>query len=158
MSLVEKSNSDNLYSKPECHVVSKAFQISKNTAPVDILFFKFRWRDPPASYIEVSYCDLLWSQTELHLVSFFHQCVLDGSKIAISNNLPVVEKEADWTKVWGKSGIFAGFRQSYNFCFLPTRRCQEMSKPKAVSKKNVICTRGLLGRCRRHSFGKPSRP
>jgi hypothetical protein len=31
--LVENSNLDNLYSKPECHVVSKAFSMSKNTAP-----------------------------------------------------------------------------------------------------------------------------
>jgi hypothetical protein len=29
--LVENSNLDNLYSKPECHVVSKAFSMSKNT-------------------------------------------------------------------------------------------------------------------------------
>jgi hypothetical protein len=27
----------NLYSKPRCHVVSKAFSISKNTAAVDII-------------------------------------------------------------------------------------------------------------------------
>jgi hypothetical protein len=30
MRLVENSNSDNLYRRPECHVVSKAFSISKN--------------------------------------------------------------------------------------------------------------------------------
>jgi hypothetical protein len=35
-------NFDILYSKPECHVVSKAFSISKNTAAVDILLLKFR--------------------------------------------------------------------------------------------------------------------
>jgi hypothetical protein len=61
MRLVESStsNSDNLYSKPECHVVS----IYKNTrtAAVDLLLLKFRVTDPPASYIEVSYCDLLES-------------------------------------------------------------------------------------------------
>jgi hypothetical protein len=32
---VENSNFDILYSKPECHVVSKAFSMSKNTAVVD---------------------------------------------------------------------------------------------------------------------------
>jgi hypothetical protein len=32
----------NLYSKPECHVVSKTFPMSKNTAAVDILFLKLR--------------------------------------------------------------------------------------------------------------------
>jgi hypothetical protein len=34
--LVENSNLDNLYSKPECHVLSNAFSMSKNTAAVDI--------------------------------------------------------------------------------------------------------------------------
>jgi hypothetical protein len=40
--LVEKCIFDNLYSKPGCYVVSKAFSISKNTAVVDILLLKFR--------------------------------------------------------------------------------------------------------------------
>jgi hypothetical protein len=40
--LVKNSNLDNLYNKPECRVVSKAFLISKNTAAVDILLFKLR--------------------------------------------------------------------------------------------------------------------
>jgi len=35
--LDEKCNLDSLYSKPGCHVVSKAFSISKKTAAVDIL-------------------------------------------------------------------------------------------------------------------------
>jgi hypothetical protein len=35
-------NSDSLYSRPGCHVVSKAFSMSKNTAAVDILILKFR--------------------------------------------------------------------------------------------------------------------
>jgi hypothetical protein len=34
--LVEKSNLDNLYIKPGCLVLSKAFSIYKNTAGVDI--------------------------------------------------------------------------------------------------------------------------
>jgi hypothetical protein len=42
MKLVENCNLDNLWSKPGCHVVSKAFSISKNTAAVDILLFKCR--------------------------------------------------------------------------------------------------------------------
>jgi hypothetical protein len=40
--LVENSNLDNLYSNAECHVVSKAFSISKNTAAVDMLLLKLR--------------------------------------------------------------------------------------------------------------------
>jgi hypothetical protein len=35
-----KCNLDNLYSKPGCHVVSKAFSLSKNTAAVDMLKFR----------------------------------------------------------------------------------------------------------------------
>jgi hypothetical protein len=35
--LTEKFNFDNLYSKPVCNVVSKAFSISKNTAAVNML-------------------------------------------------------------------------------------------------------------------------
>jgi hypothetical protein len=42
MSLAKNSNSENLYSKPECHVVLKAFSISKNTAAINILLLKFR--------------------------------------------------------------------------------------------------------------------
>jgi hypothetical protein len=40
--LVQNSNLDNLYSKLECHVVSKAFSMSKNTAAVEILLLKLR--------------------------------------------------------------------------------------------------------------------
>jgi hypothetical protein len=40
--LVENYNSDSLYSRPWCHVVSKAFTMSKNIAAVDILLLKFR--------------------------------------------------------------------------------------------------------------------
>jgi hypothetical protein len=37
MKLAENCNFDNFYSKPGCHVVSKAFSMSENTAAVDIL-------------------------------------------------------------------------------------------------------------------------
>jgi uncharacterized Zn-finger protein len=40
--LVENSDYDDLYSSPQCHVVSKAFSMSKNTAAIDILLLKFR--------------------------------------------------------------------------------------------------------------------
>jgi hypothetical protein len=40
--LAENVNSNSLYSRPGCHVVSKAFWISKNTATVDILLLKLR--------------------------------------------------------------------------------------------------------------------
>jgi hypothetical protein len=34
---MENCNVDNLYSKPRCHVVSKDFSKSKNTAAIDML-------------------------------------------------------------------------------------------------------------------------
>jgi hypothetical protein len=40
--LVENCNSDSLYSRSGCHVVSKAFWMSQNTAAVYILLLKFR--------------------------------------------------------------------------------------------------------------------
>jgi hypothetical protein len=40
--LVENSNLDKIHSKPECHMLSKAFSISKNTAAVDIALLKLR--------------------------------------------------------------------------------------------------------------------
>jgi hypothetical protein len=42
INFTENSILANLYSKPVCHVVSKAFSISKNTAAVDILLLKLR--------------------------------------------------------------------------------------------------------------------
>jgi hypothetical protein len=60
--LVENSNLDNLYSKPDCHAVSKAFLTSKNTAAIDILLLKLRARCPLSSYIAVSCCDVHGSQ------------------------------------------------------------------------------------------------
>jgi hypothetical protein len=39
--LAENCNWDNLY-KPRCHVVSKAFPLSKNTAVIDTLLLKFK--------------------------------------------------------------------------------------------------------------------
>jgi hypothetical protein len=41
--LIDNFSLDNLYSKPRCHVVSKAFSISKNTAAVDMLLLKYKF-------------------------------------------------------------------------------------------------------------------
>jgi hypothetical protein len=42
MKLVENSNLDNLYRKPECNVLPKALSMSKNTTVVDILLLRLR--------------------------------------------------------------------------------------------------------------------
>jgi hypothetical protein len=38
----EADTSDNLYSRPDCHVVSENFSISKNTTAVDVFKLKFK--------------------------------------------------------------------------------------------------------------------
>jgi hypothetical protein len=40
--LLENLNYNNLFSKPNCHVVPKAFSISKNIEAVDMLLLKFK--------------------------------------------------------------------------------------------------------------------
>jgi hypothetical protein len=55
-------NSDNLYSKPEYHVVSKTFLISKNTAAANMLLqFRVMW-----STSLVHWSVILWSAWKLN--------------------------------------------------------------------------------------------
>jgi hypothetical protein len=42
MTLAEKFHLSSLYSKPGCHLVSKAFSVSNNTAAVNKLLMKFK--------------------------------------------------------------------------------------------------------------------
>jgi hypothetical protein len=56
MRIVRNSNSDHVYSKPECHAVSKTFSISKNTVAINTLLkFSVMWS---ASLIQWSV--ILW--------------------------------------------------------------------------------------------------
>jgi hypothetical protein len=79
MRLIENCNSDSLYtrSRPGCHVVSKAFSMSKNIAAVDICYLNSERRDPLASHLGVSCCDAHGNQTDLRLASFFPKCVYE---------------------------------------------------------------------------------
>jgi hypothetical protein len=120
---VKNSNSDNLYSRPECHVGSKDFSISKNIAAVGIYCWNLGC-DPPASYTEVSYCELLEGRTDLQLVSFFPQCVF-GLFLKSASNI-VMDMRLIGRKFWA----IARCQQSYDFCLLPSRR--EVPKQKAV--------------------------
>jgi hypothetical protein len=65
--LVENSNSDNLYSRPECHVVSKTFSIPKKTAGVYILLLQFRvaW-----STSLIHWSAVLWSAPKPNRLAF----------------------------------------------------------------------------------------
>jgi hypothetical protein len=57
MSLFENCNSYNLYGRPECRILSKAFPISKNTVAVHRYCRHLGWRDPLALHIEVFHCE-----------------------------------------------------------------------------------------------------
>jgi hypothetical protein len=73
--LIENANLDNLYSKPGCHVVSKAFSISKNTAAVDILLLKLSvtW-SVSLIHCSVVCCDVHGNQTGIQYAGLFPQC------------------------------------------------------------------------------------
>jgi hypothetical protein len=92
MRLVEKANSDNLWSRPECHVLWKAFSVYRNTAAVDMLLLKFRvmWS---ASLIHWSV--VLWSARKPNWLAFSKflssMCFLIVLKINFSDSLPVVD-------------------------------------------------------------------
>jgi hypothetical protein len=91
--LVECSNFDNIYSKPECNVVSKAFSMSKNTAAVDILLLKLRvtWS------VSLIHCSVVllrarkrnWLTLSRLLSSMCFRTIF---RKAFSNNLPVGDR------------------------------------------------------------------
>jgi hypothetical protein len=156
MRLVENFNSNNLYSRPECHVVSKAFLISKNTAAVDILFFKFRgtWS---ARLIHLNI--VLWSARKPQWPAYnkflSSVCCWIVLKISFSNSLPAVDKRLIWRKFWRNMGSLLGLGRVMILASIqgagtwPSRR--------QWLNKCIKCTKGLLGRWRRHSFGMPSK-
>jgi hypothetical protein len=67
------------------------------------------WHYSPASYTEVLYCDLLKSQTDLHLASFFPQCFSIVLKISFSNSLPTVDKRLIGHNFWRNFESLLGF-------------------------------------------------
>jgi hypothetical protein len=92
MTLVENSHSDNLYSRPECHVVSKAFSISKNTATVDILLkFSDMIRQPHT----LKQSAVLWCARKTICLAFStflsSVCLWIVLKIHVSKRLPVAD-------------------------------------------------------------------
>jgi hypothetical protein len=146
MRLLENSKSSNLYSRPECHVVSKAFPISKNTAGVDVLLLKFRFT---WSVSLIHWSVVLWSARKpnwlAHIKFLSSVCFWI---VLFSNSMPVVDTRLIGRKFW--------FRQDYEFSTFegggkwPSRR--------QWLNKCVKCTRYLLGRWRRHPFGMPLKP
>jgi hypothetical protein len=90
--LTEKSNFDNLYSKPVCHVIWKAFSILKNTAAVDMLLkLRVTWSG------SLVHCKvLLWLAWNPDWFAFssplLPMCLWTIFRITFSNSLPVVGK------------------------------------------------------------------
>jgi hypothetical protein len=101
-----------------CHVVSKAFSISKNKAAVDILLLKFKvtWS---ASLI---YCKVvLWRarKPNWHALSkcFSLMCFWTICKITFSNSLPVENNRMIGRKFWGNLGFLPGFGKVTTLAF-----------------------------------------
>jgi hypothetical protein len=113
MKYVEISNFDHSHIRPECHVLSKAFSISMNTA-ADIFLLEFRVTRSPASYIKMSYCDLLETRINLPLVSFLPQFVF-GFFLKLANTIPVLDRRLIEREFWGNLGSLSRFGRAMNF-------------------------------------------
>jgi hypothetical protein len=157
MSLVENSNSDSLYSRPECHILSKAFSRSKTTAAVDILLLKFMvmWSASLIHWSLVLWC--AWKPNWLPFRKFLSSmCFWTVLKITISNSLPVVDKRLLGRNFWRKVLSLPGFGRL--MIYTSFQGAWRWLSRKQWLNKRVKCIRDLLGRCRRHSFGIPSKP
>jgi hypothetical protein len=119
MSLIKlfgNSNLLNLYSKPGCHVVSKVFSISKNTAAVDILLLKLRvtWS------VSLIHCSVVlwrarkpnWHALRRPLSSM---CLWSIFRTMFSISLPVVDKRLIGRKFCGNFGFLPGFGKVITF-------------------------------------------
>jgi hypothetical protein len=94
-----------LHSRPGCHVVSKAFSISKDTPAFDISLLKL-WRDPLETYT-VSL--VLWCATKPHWLAFSKflssMCLWAICRISFSKCLPVVDRTLVVRLVGGNLGF-----------------------------------------------------
>jgi hypothetical protein len=99
-----------IYSRPECHVVSKAFTISMNTVGVDILPLKFivTW-----SVSLMHWREVLWFARKPNWLAFSKFLSSAGLwivlKVSFSKSLPVVVERLIERKVLGQFGSLAGF-------------------------------------------------
>jgi hypothetical protein len=155
--LVENSNLNNLYSKPECHVVSEAFSMTKSTATIDILLLKLRvtWS------VSLIHCSVVlwrarkpnWPALRRSLSSKRFWTIF---RITFSNNLPVVDRRPIGSKFWRNLGSLSGFGNVMTFASF--QGFGKWDSRRQWLNKCVKFTNDLLGRCLRHSFGKPSIP
>jgi hypothetical protein len=116
--------------------------------PSTFCCWNLEWLDPTALYIEVSYCDLLESQTDLHLISFFAQCVL-GVFLKSASQIVC----PSWTRGW----LDVSYKESSVLCrvsavmiFASFQGAGKWPSRSQWFSRYVKCTRDLLGRRRRH--------
>jgi hypothetical protein len=155
--LVQNCNSDSLYSRPGCHVVSTVFSMSKNTAAVDILLLEFRetWS---VSLIHASV--VLWRARKPNWPAFSKfvssMCLWIILRINFSKSLPVVDRRLIWRKFCVNFGFLPGFGRA--IILASFQDAGKWQSRRQWLNKCFMWTRDLLGRCLRHSFVMPSIP
>jgi hypothetical protein len=153
MKFAEKCNFDNMYSNPECHVVSKTFSISNNTAALVILLLKF---SVTLSVSLMYWSVVLWCAQKPNWLAFSKlfssTSVWTIFYMTSSESLPIVDRMLIGLKFCGNFGSLLGFGKVITFAsFHDDNRKQWLNKC-------VRWTSGVLGRCLRHSFGMISIP
>jgi hypothetical protein len=150
-------NLDILYSKVRCHVISKVFSISKNTAALDMLLLKFKltWS---VSLIHRNV--VLWrARKQTWLVLRRHLspvCLLTIFRKTFSNSLPAMDKRLIGRKFLENLGSLPEFDNVITFASF--QGFGKWESRRQWLNKCARCTSGSLGRCPRHSFGIRSRP
>jgi hypothetical protein len=113
--LFENSNLDNFYSKPECHVLSQAFSMSKNTAAVDILLLKLRvkWS------VSLMHCSIVLWRPQPNWLALSRPlsliCFWRVFRITFSNSLPLMDRRLIGRKFLGNFGSLPGFGNVVTF-------------------------------------------
>jgi hypothetical protein len=134
MRLIGNCNSDSVYSRPGCHVVSKAFSMSRNTATVDILLLKFRetW-----SVSLIHWSVMLWRAWKPNWLAFSKflsaMCLRIVFRINFSKSLPVVDRRLIGRKFSGNFGFLAGFARAMILASFQGSR--KVTESKAVIKQ-----------------------
>jgi hypothetical protein len=110
MTLVKNCNSDSLYNRPECHTVSKAFSMFKNSAATDKLLLKLK---VTGSISLIDWSVMLWCARKPNWLAYSNflssVCFWIVLTINFLNCLPLVEKGL---KFW----VLVRFQQSSDFC------------------------------------------
>jgi hypothetical protein len=112
--LAENSNLEIFYSKPGCHVVSKAFSISKSSAAMDMLKLRVTWS------LRLIHCSVMllcvrkpnWLALNRPL---FAICLHTIFRITFSNNLPVMDRRLIGHRFGGNLGSLPGFSKVITF-------------------------------------------